>query len=149
MDKFYTGFFFQKSIKTFHPTDLHCTHKYLGELSADQIELVIDYCEGYLNSQPAIPFPRAVFDFPETFSNLSTSGGSIRVLKSTSYNWAEWFPSLRTALDRFRKDEFPFAHFTPHVSTPHLNRINEPFACYALVNSTRGTIEHFWLNHGT
>jgi SPP1 gp7 family putative phage head morphogenesis protein len=99
------------------PNELHCTHKFLGELpdaDARKVRKAID--ERF--KAKAMPTLAVEFDRPALFGK----NGDVPVLIATENTKTEIsaFGDLRATLDQFRADDFP--EYIPHVTTdrPHL-----------------------------
>jgi len=103
--------------------DLHCTHKYLGELDETNlraVKLILNY---YFNKNPFESF-EVKFDTEKMFGKEKDE----RVL-TTSAAVSKFFPDLRSLLDLFRADDFDY---NPHVTTDE-EVIKKPFTRYVLV----------------
>lgn len=132
--KYYTAFVY----KNHDPKELHCTHKYLGALDADQATLVISMVDGWFKRTLLNSFPRVAFTEVDLFGPKK----DIRVLKPKEGNGGlSVFDSLRGALDLFRPDDFP--KWNAHVSTTDLNSVHIPFFSYALLDND-GTVIREW-----
>lgn len=130
--KYYTAFLFKdnKGIE-----GLHMTHKYLGALKEDKLATIvgiIDFYLGTVNSTGVIAFQtRALFGPNEDVPVLTCSERDLRK-----------FGPLRSALDYYAKDRYPY---TPHVSLNNcpnwLHLTLQPMA-YALMS--KGTVLESW-----
>lgn len=137
-NKYYTAFVFgnDRPVLGFG----HCTHKYFGELSDRQFTNVLKLCDQVFRFHQT--FPQAKFSEVKHFGN---SDNAVRVLTPHTFALHDWFPVLRSKLDPFKKDDFPYH---PHVTTEHEDEIDRPFYGYALINSTTNTIVECWRNYG-
>lgn len=130
LEKYYTAFVYAK---TDEPYVLHCTHKYLGALSREtalKIERAID--EYFLTRKPALPrvaFTKRGYFGPEK---------DIAVLLPENSEAFDSFAGLKSFLDSYRDDEYPF---NPHVST-EATEVDRPFSHYALI--TKKGIVRTW-----
>lgn len=118
--KFYTAFIFDTPY-----ADLHCTHKYLGELTDEQLEEILELLEDFFVSKPR-ELPRVRFDQRDWFGHRR----NIAVL-TPSESEGDFFLELREQLHRFRPEDY--AEFRPHVSTA-LECIDIPFRGFALMS---------------
>ena len=94
-----------------NPDQLHCTHKFLGDLTSSQAKAVEGIIDTYFTRiRPWKPF-LATFDNKEWFGEDK----DVHVLVShDSLN--KFYPVLRKILDQFRADDFP--EYKPHVTCP-------------------------------
>jgi len=106
--------------------DLHCTHKYFGELEPHLVMRVIDLLDGWFAKRPyrTIQIP---FDQEDWFG----PGQVIRVLRCDPRFNQQLLPDLKHVLDRFHEDTY--GKYKPHITTDRLNRINIPFDRYLFV----------------
>ena len=98
------------------PSDLHCTHKYIGPLTEQAADQLAGILDGWFAVNPMVPFP-VRFDQVDHFGPDRT----IRVLRPSvevpelSHGWAAGFlPGLRRRLDPFRADDYGYK---PHVTS--------------------------------
>lgn len=115
---YYTAFLYEG--KT--PKELHCTHKFLGNIPASEVIEVIKVIDEYFAHKPRT-FPLIRFDMTEVFAK------SVRVL-TPSYSGIKILPGLRGYLDCFSRDQYD--GYRPHV-TCGLAVVDEPFSSYALI----------------
>lgn len=120
--KCYTAFIFEE----IDPDLLHCTHKYLGDLSDNQIAGVRQIVDQYFRYTHIPRLPQAVFSKEDFFG----PNKEVRVLKPRSWVPNRWLLDLRNMLGNFRKDDFD--SYQPHVTTLE-NIIDLPFSSYALI----------------
>lgn len=128
--KAYTAFLFQG----YSPEILHCTHKYLGEVSYQTLQEISAHIKLYRSTQNFQP-PKVVFDKREMFGENADTP----VLVPSVYDLKDFFPNLRAFLGQYRKDDFP--EYRPHVTTV-LDKVDMPFVSYALI--VDGLIYDFW-----
>lgn len=138
-EKYYLAFIYKK-VKG--ADVLHCTHKYLGELTREELNQVEKVVDGFFLRER--PLPWVQFTKPRLFGPnqdirvLTASTSDPRGGFSRSGDPFREFNELRLRLDKFRKDDFPYA---PHVTTG-LKKIEKRFSHYALI-SKRG-IHRAW-----
>lgn len=103
------------------PQDLHCTHKYLGEQTPENLSEITKQIDWYFLSF----YTHAItlnFNKIDWFDHL-------RVLLPSEP--VRLFPLLRGWLAAYRKDDFPY---NPHVTCYTEDEINKPFTRYCLMN---------------
>lgn len=103
--------------------DLHCTHKYLGELTDNELKALKIILNFYFDKNPFKSF-KAKFDKEKMFGEEKDT----RVL-ITSEKVSKFLPELKTTLDLFREDDFDYS---PHITTDE-DEIHRPFTRYILV----------------
>ncbi len=123
----YTAFGF----KGFPIADLHCTHKYLGGMTYNEMSLVRKTLDLYFSHDQTrsksfrIDFEVEAIFGPPTVRVLLPKPGSKLVIQNV-------FGDLRIRLDRWRKDDFP--EYRPHVSVGDFDTVvREPIDRYVLV----------------
>jgi len=95
----------------FPPNKLHCTHKFLGELTEVQANQIKGLLSTYFSKvQPWTPF-KAKFNKEELFGHEKNVHVLITDLQKKAF-----YPSLRVLLDRFNQDDFP--EYQPHITCP-------------------------------
>jgi hypothetical protein len=123
--KYYTAFLFAG--KT--PSELHCTHKYLGKLPGTSLVEVIKTINGYFLDHPAVEVPQVAFTVEDFFGGKFKT----RVLRPLVKSTPKLLPDLRKSLAKFgQKDTYTYR---PHVTCDEITEINEPFDRYVLVGS--------------
>lgn len=130
MSKYYTAFIFDEN------GTVHCTHKYLGELTENYYDDIISDITHYFE-ETAREMPCLLFDQRQWFGK----NGDIAVL---TLNPEEvWKPhmmlDLRDRLSRYREDDYD--SYKPHVTTSAV-REWRPFRYYALM--TGKTVIRIW-----
>lgn len=101
--------------------DLHCTHKFLGNLTPNQVKAVEVILKLYFEKNPFESF-KVKFDKEKFFGENE----DIRVLGTSESN-EKFLKDLRKTLDIFRDDDFGY---NPHITTDELSVINKPFTRY-------------------
>lgn len=139
--KFWTEF-------TYAPTSpahgLHCTHKFLGELSAIEVEQVQKILIRHFGTYSAKLMGEAKpvevhFDKVEMFGEAK----DVRVLVP-SIPTIKLFPRLRRILDEFRKDDFD--EYRPHVTCLEpITKVCEPFYSYVFKSPEAKLLEHVFV----
>jgi len=110
------------------PSPCHCTHKYLGEQTPENLSKIIGFIEYFFKNNNKAIFPFTIkFNIEEFFGE----NNDVRVL--TPSDTPEYiitnFGDLRWFLNRFGEDDFPA--YNPHVTTDR-SEINLPIVGYAL-----------------
>ena len=119
---YWTAFFFSKNIS---PNDLHVTHKYLGDLSAEDFI----YAQQVLHAHFAVfPFKafKSKFDIRDTFTD---GDKPVTVWKTKKFNADHNFETLRDELGELREDDYD--SYQPHVTSP--TPTAGDLVCYALM----------------
>ena len=111
------------------PDELHCTHKYLGELNNKEILEVKNIITSYFEHNKFNPF-KVCFNKINFFGEEK----NVRVLTPTLYNKDMFLLTLRKKLNFFRKDNFD--SYRPHVTTDK-DVVDLPFKGYALLLGSR------------
>ncbi len=128
--KYYTAFLYKGK----SPSELHCTHKYLGPVKPEQLREIMAIVTDYLHRRSLLkagkPDPLQVNFSVEDFFGAKYD---TRVLKPAKKDERPLLPELRKLLNKFSKDSFK--SFRPHVTHAELAGIDEPFVSYALVGS--------------
>ncbi len=95
-----------------NPNELHCTHKFLGGISADDAKAVSSLLDRHFSAKPLNGIT-IEFDRPALFGK----DADVQVLLATENTKAELgaFAALRKQLNCFRVDDFP--EYKPHVTT--------------------------------
>lgn len=118
-----SGYWTCFAYKDYEPHHLHCTHKYLGVQPYlhiwDIIEITAHYFENFIFEVPVVNFNKIEWFEP-----------GIRVLLPSEP--VILLPVLRTMLDEYRDDDFPY---NPHVTCYTEDGINKPFTKYCLVKN--------------
>jgi hypothetical protein len=132
MRKYYTAFLFEGIDD---PKELHCTHKFLGQLSeAEAIVVASGIEEEYREHRFQVPYVQ--FTRREKFGARK----NIPVLLPKDPGVGELLlPRLKSFLDRFKIDEWAY---NPHVSTL-ATKITMRFGAYALITDG-GVIVQQW-----
>lgn len=108
------------------PNELHCTHKYLGNLTSDQVTYVTALLDFYFRQNPYKTWTEDFF-LPADFGREN----NIRVLLPENYeNYENYLWNLRKQLDEFRVDDFE--GYVPHVTT-QADRVNKPLTRYCFM----------------
>lgn len=120
--KYWTAFCYED----FHPSSLHCTHKYFGPQSKSNVSKIFCIISEYFERNPYVSFqPR--FDKPELFGGIK----KIKVL-TTQHPLTDFYLNLKHSLDAFRDDDWP--DYRPHVSTNrHWECVDMMLVYYALI----------------
>jgi len=130
---FWTCFAFEK----YDPNDLHCTHKFLADLSNADAATVLNAIDEYFTIVKFEPI-NAVFDQVAMFG----ANKDVRVLK-TKAPLVNFHLELREIIDPFRKDDFPYS---PHVTTAgafaSMKSIELPLVKYCFMRGKE--ILHSW-----
>lgn len=105
------------------PADLHCTHKFIGDMSETRTKLVEKIIDKYFDEKSFESFSPK-FDKEKFFGENE----DVRVL-ATSAPKENFYLDLRELLDPFRKDDFDY---NPHVTCDQ-DEIEEPFTRYVLM----------------
>lgn len=104
---------------------LHCTHKYLGQLTDAEMAKTEKIVDSFFATDVR-ELPRAKFDRRQHFG----PNQDIPVLTSANFNEGS-FKQLRGKLDEIRADDYP--EYRPHVTTDQ-DVVDLPFAHYALIS---------------
>ncbi len=91
------------------PNALHCTHKFLGELTDDQADSVEQTIDLFFDSHPMRPINLS-FDQADLFG----PDRDIQVFKCEVYSIPKIYDVLREALDEFRIDDY--RAYRPHIT---------------------------------
>lgn len=121
--KYFTAFLFKSS----RLADVHCTHKYFGELSLAEAKVVGDVIRSYFQRNGGF------HPFMLKFEGVDVFGGGdkrVRVLKA--FGSVQRYQNLRATLDLIRPDDYP--DWVPHITTMRDGPIESPFGCYALMS---------------
>jgi hypothetical protein len=119
--KYWTCFVFSG----YSPSALHCTHKFLGELSPKEVKSASKIIDGFFKQTPFKAFV-ASFDEETWFGTFK----NIRVLLSHDHKNL-FYPGLKKLLDSYNKDVYAF---TPHVTCDgSFDKILIPIIGYALM----------------
>lgn len=131
MASFYTCFKF----KEYQPAELHCTHKYLGKISDEQLSQVVAIIDSYFTKN-------TVDSFAPTFNQEDWFGPNqdLRVLKADP-SLHNYLLDLKNQLDIFRVENHPV--YNPHVTNTQFKTINLPFYSYVLVKN--GMVYKEWV----
>lgn len=133
--KFYTAFvMYVRDGVTGELLQLHCTHKYLGEQTNEQMGDVARICGRYFSQARA--FPKAVFNKREEFQKEPPRWRQPRerlvsVLTSFIHRDA-FFPDLKLELDKFRADDFE--EYKPHITLAKYPSVSGIFQAYAIMS---------------
>lgn len=119
---YWTAFAFEDD-----PNDLHCTHKFMGDLDKDQEKLVKAVLDGYFKLKPFKKF-KAKFDKEEFFGESE----DVRVI-TTSDSKDKFHLELRDMLNPLREDDFDY---NPHVTCDEDN-LNKEFTRYVLMKGKK------------
>lgn len=132
--KYYTAFLYKDK----SPGELHCTHRYFGKLSDEEVADVTKIIDRY-STDLIWKVPIIAFSVPDMFGNRYKT----RALRAESSSSAKLalFPELRSALTRIGMPDV-YSLYQPHV-TCDLEKIEEPFDRYALIGSG-GVIVKEW-----
>jgi 2'-5' RNA ligase len=103
-----------------HHDDLHCTHKFLGTLTPNEVKAIEVILKHYFTKNPFKSF-KVKFDEEKFFGENE----DIRVV-ATSTSTDKFLPDLRKTLDLFRDDDFDY---NPHITTDQ-ELINKPLTRY-------------------
>lgn len=132
--KFYTAFLFDS-----FSAEPHCTHKYLGTLTVEDLCEVVRIIR--LFRPENLASPRLTFDRVAKWkSPVRLDGGELRhdiyrvLLPTLKYGFQEWKP-LRDELKAFRLDEF--VEYQPHITSLTETRIDKPFTHYGICSHGR------------
>jgi hypothetical protein len=132
--KYYTAFIYADTEKT----GLHCTHKYLGELTEEQKAFVEAMVTGYFSVHDVSKEVQPVCFCVEDWFGPKKD---IRVLRPDSVDPDVWLLGLRLKLGALKKDDYPI--FNPHISVPlGIVMIEKPFSHYALMS--KGKVIRKW-----
>ena len=107
------------------PDELHCTHKYFGDLEETEIETIKSIIKDYFKDNPFKSF-QVTFHKEEFFGK----DNDIRVLTPTDYNKELFLLDLKSKLDNIKEDKFDT--YRPHVTT-NRDLVDLPFKGYALL----------------
>lgn len=132
---YYSAFIFQGIPD---PEVAHVTHKYMADQTPESAAEIEEMMDDYFASPKK--FPRAAFTERQMFG----PDKDVPVLTPKSVDLKDWFPELRTSLEKFKKDEH--GEYKPHVTTDQ-EVIDVPFAGYALMYD--GKIIRYWPNDDT
>jgi 2'-5' RNA ligase len=129
--KYYTTFLFAGHPD---PNDIHCTHRYLGELDDFELKAVLKLLTDYFAKSDEFAQLRDIeFATPDFFG----SDRDIRFLRPHTRLEARvveaLLPDLRAQLDPFAGG-FDYGEYKPHVTTER-NKITSRIDSYALVGS--------------
>jgi len=105
-----------------HHDDLHCTHKYLGDLSTKEVLEVSKIIDDYFKDNPFTSFS-PVFEEEDFFG----PNNEVRVLKAKNPK-SDFLLDLKKKLDKFRKDDYSY---NPHVTTD-LDKVSKSVTRYIL-----------------
>jgi len=108
------------------PSDLHCTHKFLGDLEDDAVDEIKELLIQYFKKKPFKPF-QITFNTEKLFG----TDKDVRVLTPTEYNKENLLLDLRSKLDKYREDNY--SSYKPHVTTKDKVIIDKPFKGFALM----------------
>lgn len=109
------------------PDELHCTHKFLGELNDDQIngiQLLLEL--GFMEGSSLKPSQsiQVTFDTEDFFGESK----DVRVLKPSKDVRSLMLPDLKKVLDEYREDDH---EWSPHVTT-NMPIVDMPLTRYCL-----------------
>lgn len=123
--KYYTAFIFADS-------EIHCTHKYLGTLGAEELSDVEAVISRYFSRPSNRVFPVITFDKRAMFG----PDGTIPVLLPSDMDEAVLLlkPVLRARLNRFKTDTF--GGYKPHVTTT-ADKVEQFIVAYALCSGKK------------
>lgn len=107
------------------PSDLHCTHKYFGDLEDESIEKVKKSLKQYFEKKSFKPF-QVTFNKEEMFGPDKDT----RVLTPTEFNKEDMLLDLKSKLDKIKADKYDT--YQPHVTTDK-DLLEKPFKGYALM----------------
>lgn len=120
--KYWTCFYYEG----FTPNQLHCTHKFFGDLSKNELESVIKIMDKHFNSTPFEKF-KVTFGKEEMFG----PDKDVRVLIPVdNKNYNKFLIPLRDKLNKYRTDDYD--SYKPHVTTS-MNKVDLPFKGYAFM----------------
>lgn len=113
------------------PSDLHCTHKYLGEQPEINVQQILDLLDLHFEERSYTPFTPS-FDREDFFGHDQ----EIRVLTKDDEKYPNslFHPDLRLLLGVFRKDDFP--EYKPHVTTDE-QIVDLPLTRYCLMQGDK------------
>lgn len=117
------------------PNKVHCTHKFLGELSDSDARKVHAILDAHFKAAPMRPYA-VEFDRGALFGK----NGDVPVLLATENTKAEIFSfgDLRAKLDQFKDDDF---EYIPHVTTPEKYLVGK-FTGYVLMQG-KAAVAHW------
>lgn len=113
------------------PNDYHCTHKFLGDLSAEDAISIGNILVDYFDQNPFQSFT-ARFDKEEFFGENE----DVRVL-TTDEPVNSFLPELRNKIN-FREDDFSY---NPHVTDDDAKEIELPFQRYVYMRGKEILVE--------
>jgi 2'-5' RNA ligase len=122
------------------PDKLHVTHKYLGDISAEDERQMIAFVRHTLRHFIKIKGPvRINFDKVAEFGKEKR----VRVLVPSDKERAkavlEPFEVIRRELSVLREDDF---EYRPHVTTSESSAVAEPFTRYVVMRGSEIIFEH-------
>jgi len=107
------------------PPDLHCTHKYFGDLEDEAVDKIKELLKQYFSKKPFKAF-QVTFNQEKMFGPENDT----RVLIPTKYNKENFMLDLKNKLDIYKDDKH--GSYKPHVTTDK-PLIEMPFKGYALL----------------
>lgn len=105
---------------------LHCTHKYFGDLTPEQVSVAKKDLGKHFKNNEYTPF-KVTFDQEEFFG----VDKDIRVLTPKDFPETEKRLDLKKDLGKIVKDNYP--DYKPHVTDETRKSISKPFVGYALM----------------
>jgi hypothetical protein len=116
------------------PPDLHCTHKYFGDLEDAAVEEIKELLIQYFDKKPFKPF-QITFNKEKMFG----PDKDVRVLTPTEYNKDNLLLDLRSKFDKIKEDNYP--SYKPHVTTDK-ELLEKPFKGYALMFGDKKVLDY-------
>jgi SPP1 gp7 family putative phage head morphogenesis protein len=107
-----------------NPEYLHCTHKYFGEVTPEQLSEIERMVALYFQERTPVA-PKVNFTVRKQYGELE----NVPVLCPDIFSLGDFLPDLRESFRKFRQDDFSYS---PHVTT-ELDAVIVPIDRYALV----------------
>jgi hypothetical protein len=109
------------------PDDLHCTHKYFGEIDNDKkVERIIKVLDEHFEKNPFKKFTPS-FNQEEFFGEKK----DVRVLRPKKFDPDKFRIGLKDKLDKIQEDKWP--EYKPHVTSADLDEMKKPIVSYAFM----------------
>jgi len=108
------------------PGDLHCTHKFFGEMEDSSVKSILSTLDKYFSKNPFKTF-KTVFNKEEFFGQDK----NIRVITPVFINKSNFLVDLRDKLQKYKPDDYP--EYLPHVTTETINKLDLPIVGYAFL----------------
>jgi 2'-5' RNA ligase len=116
-------------------SDLHCTHKFLGNLPLMQVDKVVSILRHFFHHNDICKI-KVEFDTPAMFG----PNGEVQVLKIKPDHQVYMLLDLRLRLDHFHEDQY--TPFIPHITTSMAPVLGVEFTHFRLRTKGRALFEY-------